>query len=126
MMNLRRHSQERGFTLIEILVALSVFSIAALALLNIQGESAITSDALRERLFAGIVAENRLIETLVTPQAPIIGTRTGEIELASQSWMWSETISATSDSGITQINITVRRIDEETVLSDITAFRGEK
>ena len=118
--------REKGFTLIEILVALSIFSIAALALLNIQGESAVTASAIRERLFAEIVAENRLIESLASPQELIVGTNTGEVDLAGQRWLWTESVSATSDNGIAQIKVAVRSTDSETVLSDITAFRGTK
>ncbi len=118
--------QAEGFTLIEILVALSVFSVAALALLNIQGESAITTNAIRERLLAEIVAENQLIESLAAPQELIAGANAGEVDLAGQRWLWTETVSATSDTGIAQVNVAVRRADDDTILSDVTAFRGEK
>jgi len=49
----------RGFSLIELLVALAVFALAVLALLNLAGESTRTAVLLEERVLAGVVAENR-------------------------------------------------------------------
>ena len=122
----RPHRKKRGFTLIEVLVALGIFSIAALALLNVQGEGAIASSAIRDRTMAAIVAENRLIESFVTPQTPIVGLRSGETKMAGDNWVWSEEISPTSVSGVSQITVSVRRKGENTVLSEVTLFRGEK
>ncbi len=107
-------------------MALGVFSIAALALLNVQGEGAIASSAIRDRTMAAIVAENKLIESFTAPQSPIAGVRRGETELAGEKWVWSEEVSTTSVAGISQISVSVRSLGDETVLSEVTLFRGEK
>src|SRR5690606_12602256 len=57
-----------GFSLIELLVALAVFSLVALALLNLAGENTRTAVVIEERVLAGVVADNRAIEVmLATP-----------------------------------------------------------
>ena len=52
----------RGFTLVEVLVALAIVSIALMAALRASGQATNASGELRLRLFAGWVAENRLAE----------------------------------------------------------------
>ena len=66
-------SSERGFTVLEMLVAMAILSLGALALLNLAGENTRTAAALRTHLFAGIVADNRAIEAITN------AARTGRI-----------------------------------------------
>ena len=53
-----RLSRSRGFTLVEVLVALAIVSIALMAALRAAGQATSASGELRLRLFAGWVAEN--------------------------------------------------------------------
>jgi general secretion pathway protein I len=112
----------RGFTLIEVLVALSVLSIAVLALLHVQGESAVAARAVRERLFAKIVAENQAVEALATPADPVVGITVGESTVAGMVWRWQQTVAATGNPGIRRVDIAVRGADER-VVAGVTVFR---
>ncbi len=57
-----RWRSRRGFTLVEVLVALAIVSIALLAALRAAGQGTNAAGELRLRLLAGWVAENRLAE----------------------------------------------------------------
>ncbi|MNC92357.1 putative type II secretion system protein I precursor [compost metagenome] len=57
-----RCGRQAGFTLIEVLVALAIVSIALLAALRAAGQGTTHAGDLRARLLAGWVAENRLAE----------------------------------------------------------------
>jgi general secretion pathway protein I len=116
----------RGFTLVEVLVALGVLSIAALALLNVQGAGASVSSTVRDRLLAEIVAENVLIEAVSTPDEAVLGEAAGEVVLAGQSWHWRKTTAATSDRDIRRIDVVVGRGPEDAAVAALTAFRGLK
>ena len=117
----------RGFTLIEVLVALGILSIAALALLNVQSQSAIAAGAVRERLLAEIVAENQLIEALTAPEAPVIGSSNGDVRAAGEAWQWTQTVARTGDRQVLRVDVAVRRAtDAGSVLSQLSAFRGAK
>ena len=65
----RANGPQSGFTLLEMLVALSVISIAALTLLRLDAFAVRTAGDLDESTIAGIVAQNRAVE-LWTAAAP--------------------------------------------------------
>ena len=57
------------------LVALAIFSLAALALLRLGGATAANSARLESQAMAQIVARNLAVETLTDPEPPAFGTR---------------------------------------------------
>ena len=100
---------ERGFTILEMLVALAVLSLGAVALLNLSGENTRTASLLHDRLFAGIVADNRAVEALTSVDPPAIGTQTGIERAGGQDWRWIRAVTRTSDNGVLRISVTVMR-----------------
>jgi general secretion pathway protein I len=78
--------KQRGFTLIEILVALAIVAIALTA--GLQATSALTSNALRQTdvLLAHICAENELVKARLSRQMPDIGDSTLSCEQAGRSF----------------------------------------
>ncbi len=74
-----------GFTLIEVLVALSIVAISLLA--GMQATSALTRNALRQSdvLLAHVCAENELIKTRLSRQMPGVGDTTTVCEQAGRS-----------------------------------------
>ena len=69
-----------GFTLIEVLVALSIVAVALIA--GLQATSALTNNALRQSdvLLAHLCAENELIKTRLSRQMPGVGDTTTACE----------------------------------------------
>ena len=55
----RRADTQAGFSLLELLVALAIFGMAVVGLLNLSGESTRTAVILEERALAAVVAENQ-------------------------------------------------------------------
>lgn len=117
-------SQTKGFTLVEVLVALSVLSIAAIALLKVQSASATVSFSVRERLFAEIVAENVMVEAVTTPETVEDGA--GDAALAGQSWHWTREIRATTDRDIKSVIVSVSHTAGALPVATLTAFRGAR
>ena len=66
----------RGFTLVEILVALAIVAVALLAGLRAVGAMATTSAELELRMLAQVTAENRIAELRAARIFPAVGTRT--------------------------------------------------
>src|SRR5688572_7972969 len=67
-----QHHHQRGFTLIEVVVALIVVSLGMLAVIETVGSTARNNGYLREKTIAHWVAMNKLTETRLLPNAPAI------------------------------------------------------
>lgn len=99
---------EQGFTLIEMLVALSVFSLAALALIRLQAYTTRNAAELELRVVAQSVVRNRAVEILTDPRPPTLGEIDGEEENGGLKWNWSQNAKLTEDQRFVQIDITAR------------------
>ncbi len=76
----------RGFTLVEVLVALGIVAIALTA--GLQATAALTRNAQRQsdHLLAQMCAENELIKTRLSRQMPDVGDSTVACEQGRQSF----------------------------------------
>ncbi|MGL5800291.1 MAG: type II secretion system minor pseudopilin GspI [Plesiomonas sp.] len=79
---------KRGFTLLEVLVALAVFAVAALAVVQAASGHVRSLSLLEEKLFAGWVAENQQALLALMPAAERVREQRGQTELAGQMWYW--------------------------------------
>lgn len=113
---------ERGFTLLEVLVALAVFSLAALALLRLQGASLSNVARLDEKLLAMIVAQNLAVETRLLVPAPAYGESRGEVPNGGRVWRWQREVVRTPDAGLQRVDIRVRDAGGQ-VLADVLLIR---
>jgi general secretion pathway protein I len=118
-----RPAQERGFTLIEMLVALAIFSLAALALLRLGGATATNSARLQTQGIAQIVARNIAVDTMSDPEPPAFGTATGELVNAGRRWRWTRTAARSPEARIQQIEIGVMPADGGPGRAALTVFR---
>ena len=98
---------ERGFTLIEILVALAVFSLAALALIRLESASVRGVRVLDQTMVANMVARNAALDAVTQARAPATGA-SGGVELnGGRSWRWTRQVTATGDPRIVRIDVSV-------------------
>ena len=114
---------EQGFTLIEMLVALAIFSLAALALLRLGGATATNSARLQDQAIAQIVARNIAAETLSDPAPPPFGTVTGEVVNGGRRWYWTRATSRSPEARIQQIEIAVVPVGGGPGRATLTIFR---
>lgn len=114
---------QQGFTLIEMLVALAIFSLAALALLRLGGATATNSASLSDQAVAQIVARNLAVETLSDPQPPVFGTSQGDAANGGRRWRWTRTVSRSPEARIQQIEILVQPEAGGPGRASLTIFR---
>ncbi|MEE8118760.1 MAG: type II secretion system minor pseudopilin GspI [Gammaproteobacteria bacterium] len=114
-----------GFTLLEILVALGIISIALLALLAAEAQANRTSFGLRERTLAHWVAMNRLTELRIARDWPATGSGNGNMQLGNLDWRWSIEVSNTQDPDLRRIEVSVARetAPDDTIIK-LVGFRG--
>lgn len=100
-------STRNGFTLLEIMVALAIFSIAALAMVRLQGYSVRSTANLGDSSMAWQVARNVAVDILSNPAPPTLGETRGEEINGGQNWIWTATTRSTDDRRLVTVDIAV-------------------
>jgi general secretion pathway protein I len=113
---------ERGFTLIEIVVALAIFSVAAVALLNLAGGNTRTAAMLERRALAQVVADNLAVEAAIGGGEALTGG-SGETEIGGRTLRWTRAAAPTPDGTLVRVDIDVREGDDPQVLASLSLFR---
>lgn len=108
-MTLRSH-RGRGFTLLEVLVALVIVAFGMGALMATLTSAADSIGHLRDKSFAEWIALNRIAE-LRLGTAPSVGTATAEIDYAGGKWRRTQQVRKLDLAGILSMEVTVARID---------------
>ena len=103
----------RGFTLVEVLVALSVISIALAAVLKAASEGAGSARYLRDKTFAHWVAMNTITEVRVRGEWPSPGRKEGEATMGSRDWHWRQVVANTPDEDMRRLEVEVRYVEED-------------
>ena len=118
------HSSRRGFTLIEVMLALSIFTLAALAGLQVATEDLRSINMLEERAFALMVASNRLAELHVSESWPPVDGATGSMQLAEQTWYWRQGVVATVTDGLREVTVVVSATEGGNEAARLVSFVG--
>ena len=100
-------SSSDGFSLIEVLVALTIVAIALVALTKQLSHQADTLGGLRDRVLGHWVAENQLARDRSLKTWPEQGTLTIKDDLAGRNWMVKKTITNTPNETIRQVELVV-------------------
>ncbi len=98
---------EHGFTLIETLVALAIFSLAALALLRLEGATLSSTAMLTDRAVGQIVVRNLAVDVMTDLRAPAVGETNGSVVNAGRTWRWTRLTKQTDDARIVRVDLSV-------------------
>lgn len=87
---------KRGFTLLEVLVALAIFATAAIATVRSVTQHINTLNFLEEKTFAAMVADNQMARVILADKK--VTKAKGKETLANREWFWHvEPVSTTGD-----------------------------
>ena len=117
---------ERGFTLIEVVVALIVVSLGMLAVIETVGSTARNSSYLRDKTIAHWVAMNKLTEVRLQANAPAVDKSSDEVEMAGREWRWTVEVKQTPVETIRRIDVSVRPAEapEKSSMASVSGFFG--
>ncbi len=102
-----RSGRVPGFSLLEVVIALAIVSIALLALSRTGGSAPARYNDLQQRTLALWVADNALAELRLNEGFPLPGTRSGRENMAGLNWRWQAEISQSSEPSIRRVDVTV-------------------
>lgn len=115
---------ENGFTLVEVLAALLIFSLSIIGLTHAGTQSAQAVSVISEKSIAGIVADNALIKTRLKPLK--IGIEKGQATQMGQSFLYNVTTAKTATPNFYSVSVAIRKDGFEQIIMSRQAFRGAK
>lgn len=107
--------KQDGFTLIEVLAALAIFSIAIIGLSGANTQSIKTTDRVTDKTYAGFVADNQLV--LARQRIPQIRSETGEEIMGGRRYDWRLDTIETEQQGLFELQISVFDDDEDLLVT---------
>lgn len=99
--------RERGFTLIEVLVAMAIFGVVALTLMAHTQLQIRQAAGLEDRLLAHWVALNALTDMQVSPDFVPLGNSDNTAVLAGRDWFITEQVLSTPADNVHRVEIMV-------------------
>ena len=122
----KSRSPARGFTLVEVVVALAIVAVGMLAVFKTIGDTVNNVSYLRDRSFAAWIADNRITGIRLSGQMPSVDETEGDLEYAGRRWHWTANVAQTPVEGIRRIDVRVRRDGdaEDSALVTMAGFVG--
>ena len=102
-----RRSLNRGFTMLEVLVALMIVATALIASLRAVGSLTANSDGLRANMMATWSAENRLVQLRLSKAFPPIGKQIYECPQGDLPLMCEEEVIASPNPRFRRVEVSV-------------------
>ena len=119
--------RRRGFTLLEVLVALLLLSLALVAMVRLAGLDARAQAQLRDGTLAQWVAANALAETRLRTPFPSPGRSSGESRMGGQRWRWTLEVEQTEEPRVRRMEVTVVAAEgaRDGVAARLTGFASQ-
>ncbi|KAB7622991.1 type II secretion system minor pseudopilin GspI [Alkalilimnicola sp. S0819] len=115
-------ANERGFTLLEVLIAVAILAIALGAVIKSVTAHTANGSYLRERSFAHWVATDRLAELRLEERFDT-GRESGRTEMADREWPWRIEIEETPNDNVRRVRVTVYSPEnDDNQLASLTGF----
>ena len=123
-------NRNRGFTLLEVLVALLVFGLIATAAAEVGSNYISSFERVRDKTLAGWLAENRVNELRLQEQLPDISDNSDDTDYGNYRWRVTTVVLGTAEPTMRRVEVTVAKYpdgqSEPFSVHRLSAFLGEK
>ncbi|MCP4492949.1 MAG: type II secretion system minor pseudopilin GspI [Gammaproteobacteria bacterium] len=118
-------SDQKAFTLIEVMVALMVIVISLIAIIDSTSSSTWRASYLKEKTIANWVAQNQV--SLYRAKKTWTGTSnlSGDVSMAGVEWEWKMHVSKTDDPLLRRIDVEVYLKGDDSIKASATGFTGK-
>ncbi len=118
----RKIQGKRGFTLIEVMVALLVITISLFAILNSTSSVAWNASYLKEKTIANWIAQNQVALYRAKRTWSSVSNTSGQVSMANAEWDWKMHISKTPNPNVRMIDVEVFRDGTDTISGSATGY----
>ena len=105
--------RHNGFTLLEVLVALAVVSLALTALVKSSGSMAANTAYLQQKNIAHWIAFDRIAELDSHQEWPSKGTKRDDVKMYGAEWTWIQEVTETTYKDMRRVDVSVILTDED-------------
>jgi general secretion pathway protein I len=116
---------ERGFTLIEVMVALTIVALSLTAVAASMNQMIDAANTMRDRTYASWIAQNKITEMRLSGTIPEVSTTSGELEYGRTDWEWRAVVAETGIENFMRVDIYISHAGSEYVVRTVTGFIGE-
>ena len=115
----------RGFTLIEVLIALAVLAVVMASIARATSQTVVANLDLQQRTFASWVAANVIEQVRLRDGWPNVGRRQGRTIMGQTEWHWQMQISSTEEPRMRRLDVVVYQdSDHQQAIVSLSGFVG--
>lgn len=124
---MRRNNKQRGFTILEVIVAMAILATAGVAIVQSSSVHINNQDRLQQLMLGNWVANNQLNTLLIEKEWPVKKNKKGDAEMAGATWYWQQKVVETSF-GEELVAVTVSVYSDagyESYVTEMTSYIGK-
>ena len=115
---------ERGFTLVEVMVARVVVALSLTGIAVVLGDMLNNANWLKESTYASWIAQNRIVELRAANEYPDADETSGNVTYANSEWTWRAVVTETGVENLWRVDVSVSRPGGDNIRT-VTGFIGE-